>query len=311
MNGASLLRANYSDLFSMIGTTYGSVDSTHFNLPSWQNPTNSSGYVTSFWVIQAYPDSMIVYSTGTVSTLNLQSNATSGVMQVVGPAASSTRIKTIRDANDTILELGGSYTPTGTWTNMSLSTPTITGGVNFNSTAATTSTDGYLYRTTLASYVPVPTGTTYGLAFMGNFYAAKVYNAVYNDIADFIEVDEACIIEYGKLYCMNEDGTYSTTTQYCQEGIIGLASDTYGFGVGQKGGKEIPIAIGGFVLAHVDDSYRTGTALTSAPGGGLTAMKEQERRMHPERIVATYWKKEHLTEWNGVVVAGRNWVKIK
>jgi len=32
-DGASLLRTDYPDLFMVIGTTYGSVDGTHFNLP--------------------------------------------------------------------------------------------------------------------------------------------------------------------------------------------------------------------------------------------------------------------------------------
>lgn len=32
-NGASVLRASYPDLFTAIGTTYGSADGTHFNLP--------------------------------------------------------------------------------------------------------------------------------------------------------------------------------------------------------------------------------------------------------------------------------------
>lgn len=33
MDGSSLLRASYPDLFTAIGTTYGSVDGTHFTLP--------------------------------------------------------------------------------------------------------------------------------------------------------------------------------------------------------------------------------------------------------------------------------------
>jgi len=32
-DGASLLRADYPDLFAVIGTTYGSVDSAHFSIP--------------------------------------------------------------------------------------------------------------------------------------------------------------------------------------------------------------------------------------------------------------------------------------
>ena len=33
-DGASLLRASYSALFTLIGTTYGSADGTHFNVPN-------------------------------------------------------------------------------------------------------------------------------------------------------------------------------------------------------------------------------------------------------------------------------------
>ena len=35
-DGSSVLRATYPGLFSAIGTTYGSVDGTHFNLPNTQ-----------------------------------------------------------------------------------------------------------------------------------------------------------------------------------------------------------------------------------------------------------------------------------
>ena len=33
MNGASVLRADFPDLFAVIGTTFGAVDEAHFNLP--------------------------------------------------------------------------------------------------------------------------------------------------------------------------------------------------------------------------------------------------------------------------------------
>lgn len=35
-DGSSLLRADYPDLFNVIGTTYGAVDGTHFNIPDAQ-----------------------------------------------------------------------------------------------------------------------------------------------------------------------------------------------------------------------------------------------------------------------------------
>jgi len=50
-----------------------------------------------------------------VSSSALKSAATTGLMNITGPAAGTTRVKTIRDVNDTLLEQSGSYTPTGTW----------------------------------------------------------------------------------------------------------------------------------------------------------------------------------------------------
>lgn len=38
-DGSSLLRSDYPDLFTVIGTIYGSVDSTHFNLPDFRGRT--------------------------------------------------------------------------------------------------------------------------------------------------------------------------------------------------------------------------------------------------------------------------------
>lgn len=68
---------------------------------------------------------------GTASALNIGGSAASlsvsgqtGLITFTG-LASTNRAKTVRDAADTILELGGSYTPTGNWTNMVLITPAL------------------------------------------------------------------------------------------------------------------------------------------------------------------------------------------
>lgn len=47
-----------------------------------------------------------------------------GFTKFTGPTTAE-KTKTLRDATDTILELGGSYTPTGTWTSMTLVTPAL------------------------------------------------------------------------------------------------------------------------------------------------------------------------------------------
>ena len=46
-DGTSYLRATYSDLFDIIGTTYGSVDGTHFNVPK-------SDYETGWTICTAW-----------------------------------------------------------------------------------------------------------------------------------------------------------------------------------------------------------------------------------------------------------------
>lgn len=66
-------------------------------------------------------------TTGSAASLSISGQT--GLLTFTG-LASTSRIKTVRDAADTILELGGSYTPTGTWTSLPLTTPKITTGIN-------------------------------------------------------------------------------------------------------------------------------------------------------------------------------------
>lgn len=58
------------------------------------------------------------------SAASLSISGQTGLLTFTG-LASTNRIKTITNAADTILELGGSYTPTGTWTSLTLVTPVL------------------------------------------------------------------------------------------------------------------------------------------------------------------------------------------
>jgi hypothetical protein len=149
----------------------------------------------------------------------------------------------------------------------------------------------------------------------GNITASTVSNAVWNDIADCIEIPNELKIEYGKVYVMNDNGTYSLSNKYLDDGIMGIASDTYGFKIGEKNTNELPIAIGGFVLAYVNKIYKIGTPLTAGKDGTLTEIMLQDKRDYPEKVVATFWKTEPNETWGdtknrSVKVNGRMWVKI-
>ena len=153
-----------------------------------------------------------------------------------------------------------------------------------------------------------------GLGVGGHIYAGAVHNAVWNDLADCIPVDDECKVEPGYCYCFDGEKYYKSS-KYLDEGIIGIDSDTYGMNMGHKPGlNQMDVAVAGFVLAYVDKEYKPGTPLTCAENGYLTEIKKEDKIEYPERIVATYWKNEPAEEWGSdskkVKVNGRKWVKI-
>ena len=150
----------------------------------------------------------------------------------------------------------------------------------------------------------------------GGISAAKVYNAVWNDLADSIEVPSDTELEYGYCYKYKDEKVYKTD-EYADPNVLGIHSDTAGMVLGIKPShiKCINLAVAGVVLAYVDKEYECGTALVATKEGKLTKANRVTRILHPERIVATYYKKEKEDLWgpksNRIKVNGRSWVKIK
>lgn len=158
-----------------------------------------------------------------------------------------------------------------------------------------------------------PDGST-RLNYDGYFYATRVYNAVYNDFADYTDLAPGQQSLPGCCYVMTENGA-KVSDKKCEQGVIGIASDLYGMAVGQRHDrKQVPISIGGYVLAFVDKQYKPGTPLTSGKKGILTEMSKRMKKLYPERLVATYMKKEPRRRWGDkpirVNVWGRHWVKV-
>lgn len=149
--------------------------------------------------------------------------------------------------------------------------------------------------------------------YNGYLYATRVYNAVWNDIADFRTIADTVSQKPGMCYA--ESGVSAIYCyKRCQKGVIGILTDTYGISAGAAPGK-VPFAVAGWVLAYVDQIYEPGTCLTNDKIGVLTKMKWWEKILFPERIVGTYCGKEPEEFWgnekNKVVVDGRHWVKVK
>ena len=158
--------------------------------------------------------------------------------------------------------------------------------------------------------------TKVALYCTGGITGAKVYNAVWNDLADAIEVPLDTKLEYGYCYKYKEGKVYKTDS-YADSNVMGIHSDTAGMilGLKNKGVLCINLAVAGMVLAYVDKEYECGTALVATKDGKLTKANKRTRLFHPERIVATFYKTENSDFWGSstkkVAVNGRSWVKIK
>lgn len=142
-----------------------------------------------------------------------------------------------------------------------------------------------------------------------HFYASAVHNAVWNDLADCIEVPEDTNLEFGYCYSWNGDKVEKSSRK--SKNCIGIHSNTAGLFMGEKPVKTIQAAVAGFVLAHMDKAYPEGTPLTWGDGGELVKCGVVERILHPERVIATFYKKETQETWHGVKVHDRHWVKVR
>lgn len=153
------------------------------------------------------------------------------------------------------------------------------------------------------------------IQYNGYFYGTKVYNAIWNDIADFQELAVDTDYVAGKCYFDTLDGA-KVCDERCQKSVIGILSDTFGFGVGNREGDNFaPFAVAGWVLAYVAGTCEPGDPLTNDAAGNLVKMNQQEKSMYPERLVAIYKKPEPAETWgpegSEIQVNGRHWVKIK
>ena len=174
---------------------------------------------------------------------------------------------------------------------------------------STVQTDGHFYAGNADATSSVR------LNYEGHLYATKIFNNVWNDVADFQDVADEKIP--GKCYFDTQYGA-KLCNEECQKAVMGILTDTYGFGLGQSNNSnKAPFVIAGWVLAYVnsEQTFETGDVLMNNDSGNLTKMPDELKRLYPERIVATYKKPESAKYFGPgserVEVNGRHWVKIR
>lgn len=119
-------------------TTFGTIGLTPTAAQTSHQVIGTCGSGTTF-----APCSLV---SGDIPTLNQNTTGSAASLSISGQTgllsftglASTNRIKTVRDAADTLLELGGSYTPTGTWvwTSASVTWPTFNQNTTGNAATA-------------------------------------------------------------------------------------------------------------------------------------------------------------------------------
>ena len=157
-----------------------------------------------------------------------------------------------------------------------------------------------------------------GLGVAKYIYGSRVYNAVWNDYAEFRQAD---IVKAGYCVTETESGIMTKSTKRLQPACR-LISDTYGSCMGETEDAKTPIAVAGRVLAYPYrdiSKYHIGDAVCSAPDGKIDIMSRREIKKYPDRIIGIVSEIPKYNYWHGgskeepfeVKVDGRIWIYVR
>lgn len=157
-----------------------------------------------------------------------------------------------------------------------------------------------------------------GLGVAKNIYAAKVYNAVWNDYAECRRTED---VEPG--YCVRScpDGIMRKTDDFRLPGCR-IVSDTFGSCMGETAEAKTPVAVAGRVLAYPYTSredFQVGDPVCSAPNGKVAVMSRDEVMRYPDRIIGVVAEIPDYNHWIAgteknpvdIPVNGRIWIDVR
>lgn len=142
-------------------------------------------------------------------------------------------------------------------------------------------------------------------------YGDTVYGAVWNDYAEYREVNTA---EPGRVVYEVGDDTLALTFKRMMP-ACSIISDTYGFAIGETEKCKTPLAQAGRVLAYpLEDrcGYNPGDAVCSGPNGTISKMTQEEKVNYPECIIGYVSCVPDYEVWgkHDTKVNGRIWIKV-
>lgn len=183
--------------------------------------------------------------------------------------------------------------------------PELLGGPNYAST----------------EFLPLVGGTLTGdlvgvnATFSGDVTANQVFGAVWNDYAEYRELNGTA--QPGR--CVVENG--ADILMWSQDRLMPCAyiiSDTFGFAIGKTETANVPVAVAGRVLAYTDEpreQFKLGDVVCSGRFGTVSKMTRKEIMMYPERIIGTVACVPNYDSWGiddkQVQIDNRIWIKLK
>lgn len=119
-----------------------------------------------------------------------------------------------------------------------------------------------------------PTGTT-RLNMDGYLYPTRVYNAAWNDIAEFMDSDGDC--KPGQVMVRSGDKIIPSYKRG-DKLVVGVYSDTFGYALGADNQeKKVPVGLSGRVYVWIKEPVKAGDLLISSDISGFsTVLKDEE-----------------------------------
>ena len=151
-----------------------------------------------------------------------------------------------------------------------------------------------------------------GIGAAGNIYGNKVYNAVWNDYAEFRKAET---LEPGRVVIEDASGEMKLSSERLQPGAS-IISDTFGSAMGETEECKTPIAVAGRALTYYHGNinmYTVGAAVGTGPNGTVSLMTREEIMTYPDRIIGIVSEIPSYEEWGPehIKINGRIWIKIK
>lgn len=142
--------------------------------------------------------------------------------------------------------------------------PSGTTRLNIHGNVYASSLNGKLGTVAFNNGTTDPTGTD-RLNVEGYLYATRVYNAVWNDLAEFMPKAESA--DPGQVMVMTANGLVPSKKRG-DKAVVGVYSDSFGYALGAEDQEnKIPVGISGRVWVSVREPMEIGDLLISGPDG--------------------------------------------